>query len=125
MGSRRIRAHGRGSVQADRHIVSVLQTLKDYAPRNAAYDALAMLELDRELENVRQQEVESEQAYITARERRMAIEQRLHDAVLVVKNEVRLQYGVDSPVLELFGLVRSSARRRPTRRRTTPEAAAE
>jgi hypothetical protein len=78
--------------------------------------AQALAELNQALERTRQEELRAQQALAVARQATMDIEWALHEASAGAKTQVIAQYGPDSQVMQLLGLKRKSARRRPTRR---------
>jgi hypothetical protein len=106
---------------ADRHALSGVQLLTNYAPTNAAYSAGTLIELGRAMEAAQQAEVRAAQALAVARDLAVAAEWALHDGLLGAKAQVIAQYGPDAHAVELVGLKRKSERRRPARRATVME----
>lgn len=103
-------------LEADRAIVVALEDLSDYAPINNAYSVAALRELVALLSSAEEAEVRAKRALEVAREQAIAAARTLHNTVIETKNQVKAQYGSDSPVVHAVGLKQRSERRRSARR---------
>ena len=110
--NRRIRAD---DLQADNRALIGIQTLEDYAPRSTECTVEALAALGEKVLQAQQNEIRAAQALERARSAAIAAEWQLHNALLLAKNEVRVQYGEDSDAMQTLGLKKRSERRRPAR----------
>lgn len=102
-----------------RETLVALQTLKDYAPLNPAYNTEALLKLGEAMEAAQEADLRAKRAAAVARDEAQAAEARIFDAVLHVKRQVVAQYGPNSNEVEALGLKKKSDYKRPVRRRAT------
>ncbi|HWQ13731.1 MAG TPA: hypothetical protein VNL77_13085 [Roseiflexaceae bacterium] len=103
-------------IQSNRNALIGLHSLPDYQPLNAAFTTAALAELARAMDEAQQAENRALQALAAARDAAYAAEWALHEGILGAKRQVLAQYGADSHAVQLLGLKRRSARRRPVRR---------
>jgi hypothetical protein len=70
------------------------------------------------MEQSKQSELRTQNAFAAARDASAAAEQAFHHAVLRTKAQVIAQYGDDSDAIQSLGLKKRSDRKRPVRRAT-------
>ena len=110
--TRRLRGE---NLQADAKTLIGIQTLDDYAPRSPECASETLTALSQQALQAQQNELRAAQALERARTAAIAAEWQLHNALLLAKNEVRVQYGENSEAMQAVGLKKRSDRRRRAR----------
>ena len=93
-----------------------LQGITGYAPSNPACAILALREAFDQLQAEHLAEDQSFAVFTTARDKASAAEWRIHNLMLLAKDQVRAQFGKDSTQLQEIGLKKTSDYRRPARK---------
>lgn len=101
------------TLAADRDALLALQDVPDYAPRNPSYSVAILLALAERLTMLEQAEARARRAYELSRDEAIAAGIALHNAMRGARNEVITQFGEDSHVIEMVGLKKRSAYKRP------------
>jgi hypothetical protein len=109
------------ALHADRAILTALQSLPEYAPRNAQCTPASLLALEAEASKDELALREAERAVAEARTRMIASSWAFHQATLAAKVEVISQFGNDSHAVRAIGLTPRSERKRPVRRKAGEE----
>ncbi len=93
-----------------------LQGIAGYAPSNPACAIAALHEAFDQLQSERLEEDQSLAAFTTARDKASAAEWKVHNLMLLAKDQVRAQFGKDSTQLQEIGLKKISDYKRPVRK---------
>lgn len=109
------------TLRADRALLTAIQSLHDYAPRNPECTLEALHNFEAVASRAEEALLEAERLTREARARMIAANWAFHDAALMTKLEVQAQYGIDSYATQAIGLTRRSARKRPVRRKGDAE----
>ena len=104
------------TLEVDRAALFALQDVSDYAPRNDSHSTLSLQSIESRLLQAEQIEARARRTYELTRDEAIAAGRAFHSAMLGVKNEVLVQYGEDSYVVETVGLKKKSNYRRPSLR---------
>jgi len=104
---------------ADRELLRAIQSLGDYQPVNSVYSIATMQMQEASLTQAELSIVRLEEELKQARTVAIETAHALHNTGLGVKEQVIAQYGHDSTAVEIIGLTRKSAHKRPTRRKVT------
>ncbi|MFZ5911962.1 MAG: hypothetical protein ACOYYU_18290 [Chloroflexota bacterium] len=107
-------------LQADLDACTALQTMRDYAPANAAYAKAAVQDKLEALRSAQRAEVNAQNALAAARDAATAAEWEFHNMLLGVKTQVVAQYGQDSDQVQALGLKKKSERKAPGRKAKPP-----
>ncbi|HMQ30591.1 MAG TPA: hypothetical protein PKD53_07665 [Chloroflexaceae bacterium] len=102
--------------QDDQAVITALQNLPGYAPRNPNCSPAALLALEAAAQRDRRELRASEEATQALRKRSWASDAAVHASVLEAKTEVRAQYGENSAAMLAIGLKPRSDRKRPQRK---------
>ncbi len=90
-------------IAADRALMVTLQSLTDYAPRNATFSLEAIQHTEARLAQLELNERLVRQQLASIRDEIIEESYRYHDQLLGSKDEVIAQYGSDSPLLKAVG----------------------
>jgi hypothetical protein len=101
---------------------NALQMITGYAPNNPAYSLQAITQAFADLRAKQALEDQAVAALATARDQAVDQEWLVHNLMLGSKDQIRGQFGKDSPQVQEIGLKRSSEyRTRRTTNRPAPE----
>lgn len=106
-------------LSANEDAFAALQTIGGYAPNNPAFTLAAVTTAHDALAAKQQAAVQAEAAAAAARDEVVAESWRFHNIILGVKDQVRAQFGKDSPELQALGLKRKSEYKTPRRKPST------
>jgi tRNA A37 methylthiotransferase MiaB len=102
-------------IAADRTLMVTVQSLSDYAPRNAEFSIESIRKTEASLSQLEREERLAEERLAALREQVAAEGHRYHSKLLGVKDEVIAQYGSDSLAVKAIGRKRKSERKQPHR----------
>jgi hypothetical protein len=100
-------------LQADTDAFAALKNIPTYTPANANYTLVKVQATADGMAGARETETQKQAELDAARDNAVAAEWAFHNAILVVKEQVRAQYGADSNELQALGLVKKSEKARP------------
>jgi hypothetical protein len=106
-------------IAADRELLRAVQSLSDYQPINSLYSIAIMQQQEACLTQAELTIVRLEEELKQARMVAIETSHALHTTGLGMKDQVIAQYGQDSTAVEIIGLTRKSAHKRPVRRKVT------
>ncbi|NNJ11560.1 hypothetical protein EKD04_014580 [Chloroflexales bacterium ZM16-3] len=106
-------------IAADRELLRAVQSLGDYQPINGAYSIVIMQQQEACLTQAELAIVRLEEELKHARVVAIETANAMHTTGLGMKDQVIAQYGHDSTAIEIIGLTRKSAHKRPVRRKAT------
>ena len=110
--NRRVRP---GLLDEDSDVYTALLQMGDYAPPDPECVVAEVAVLATALEEARTRHKHAQDAATVTRNALTAAEWAFHNRIVAVKNQVRAQYGVNSDQVQMIGLKRTSARKRPSR----------
>jgi hypothetical protein len=106
----------KATIEADRKTIIAVQSLPGYAPRNATVSAPALMDRLQQHNLAMQAADNTRRANEAAQEFEIEAAWEVHNAAVLARMEVTLQYGDDSFEVESVGRIRSSERKRRSRR---------
>ncbi len=101
------------NLQADQEAYTALQAITGYAPLNQSFSKDNLAEYFDSFQNMRQAEINAQNALDAARDNATAAEWDFHNAMLGVKAQVVAQFGDDSNEAQSLGLTKKSERKAP------------
>lgn len=109
------------TIAEDEAAFNALQKVAGYAPANSAYSLAAIAQALEDMRAAQAAEDQQAAAHVTARDFANVKEWIVHNLILGAKDQVRAQFGKDSPQLQEIGLKRTSEyRTRRPKARTAP-----
>jgi hypothetical protein len=103
-------------LRGDREVHTILQSISNYAPANAAYTKTALAARLTAMKSAQDAELAAQNALAAARDAANAAEWDFHNAVLSAKDQVIAQFGKDSDQVQALGLKKKSERKAPRRK---------
>jgi len=88
--------------------LNALRTITSYAPSNPNHSITAITQAINDMNAAQAAEDQAAAAVAAARDQAAAKEWAFHNLVLGVKDQVKAQYGKDSPEVQSLGLKRAS-----------------
>jgi hypothetical protein len=116
----RLRRISSAQLKEDHDALVGLQSITNYAPPDPDYSTTRLLELENNVNIIRDRIVQTMKLLDNLRDEAAVAENVYHEAIQRMKLHVLSQFGPDSIEVQTIGLVRKSERRRSVRRVSQP-----